>query len=187
MSEPRAEAILDFWFRGEGAGPILEPGDLWWKKSDAIDQLIRERFEADLERAKAGAFASWEEDSRFCLALVILLDQLGRNMYRGTAASFAQDEQALAISRSAIQRGFDKQLDRSERLFLYMPHMHSEDRDVQRRSVELFDELGSNQSYAARHAEIIARFGRFPHRNEILGRKTTDEEAEFLQEADSSF
>jgi uncharacterized protein (DUF924 family) len=173
--------ILDFWFASEG---------LWFAKDDAFDETIRQRFAADHERAAAGGLADWRETPDGCLALIVLLDQFSRNMFRGTARAFATDALALGIAETAVERGFDQAVAPERRPFVYMPFMHSEDIEPQSRCVELFAAMGGNSKgleYAIKHREIIERFGRFPHRNEILGRTTTTEETAFLETPGSSF
>ena len=190
MSTPATpEAILAFWF---GAMPHAERA-AWFRKDPAFDRTIRERFGDTLARGLAGAFGEWCLTAHGALARVVLLDQLTRNAYRDTPDAFAGDTRALATARDAIERGLDRALDGYERWFLYMPFQHSEDVLVQRRSVALFAALAGDAGldgplrYAKRHAEIIERFGRFPHRNAILGRASTPAEAAFLREPGSSF
>ena len=193
MAEPverkarsRIDDILDFWFGGPQHG-----GDrkVWWKKNPAFDAKVERRFHADYTEAAAGRREGWREAPRNCLALILLLDQFPRNMFRGEARTYATDGQALAAAKHAIERGSDQLLPPVERQFVYLPFEHSEDLADQRRSIELFRGLGDDYSldYAVRHLEIIERFGRFPHRNAILGRETTPEEAEFLTQRGSSF
>ncbi len=173
--------ILDFWFASEG---------LWFKKDDAFDETIRERFAADYESAAAGGLADWRETSDGCLALIVLLDQFPRNMFRASARAFATDTLALGIAETAVERGFDQAVAAARRRFVYMPFMHAEDVDHQRRCVDLFTALENDPggvNYAIKHLEIIERFGRFPHRNEILGRQSTPEEVAFLKTPGSSF
>ena len=135
-------------------------------------------------RQIAGGF---EVSDSGALALVLLLDQFARNLHRGTRQMYAGDEKALAVCRKVIDRGEDRSYSDDERQFLYMPLMHSEDHEAQRRSLEKFAELGSGLDYARHHAEIVFRFGRFPHRNAILGRQSTAEEIEFLKQPGSSW
>ena len=189
---PRAQEILDFWFGREGEPGYGEFREAWFRKDPHFDQQIRDRFEALYEEAAAGALDHWKADARSCLALVIVLDQFPRNMYRGDPRAYATDHKAQEIAEYAVDRALDRELPPFQRSFLYMPFMHSEDLEHQRRSVELFHGLqGSREpgepDYAVQHMEIIERFGRFPHRNEVLGRHTTPEEAEFLAQQGSSF
>jgi uncharacterized protein (DUF924 family) len=181
--------VLAFWF---GAPPHTERGE-WFRKDAAFDAAIRERFGDALARGLAGAFGEWCGEPRGALARVVLLDQFTRNAFRDTPRAFAGDARALATADDAIRRSFDASLDRYERWFLYIPYEHSEDLAMQRRALELFGALARDEGldgplrYAKRHAEIIERFGRFPHRNAILGRESTPEEIAFLREPGSSF
>lgn len=174
--------VLDFWFKELG------PED-WYRKDNASDSIIRERFGALYEALVGPTSADVPTSARDTLATVIVLDQFPRNMFRASSKSFASDAQALAIAQSAIARGLDRELAVPERQFLYMPFQHSEDGAVQTRSVELFASLGDAEvsRYAEVHKSIIDRFGRFPHRNAVLGRASTPEEIAFLREPGSSF
>jgi len=187
------QEILNFWFRcedEEGSGKFREA---WFTKDREFDREIRDRFEPVYEEAAGGGLDHWKSEARSCLALIIVLDQFPRNMYRGDARMYAADEKAREAARHAIEHAYDRELSPYGRLFMYLPFEHSEELDDQRLSVELFrglsTEMGSEDllGYAVRHLEIVERFGRFPHRNEILGRRTTPEEAEFLSGPDSSF
>jgi uncharacterized protein (DUF924 family) len=167
---------------------------VWFKKDAAFDDRIRQRFLPDYERAAAGDYTPWRSQPRSCLALILLLDQVPRNLFRGDARSYATDAEALAVAEAAIAQGHDQALIPVERLFMYLPLEHSEDLARQQRCVQLFEtlvkeapELASTLDYAYRHRDVIARFGRFPHRNHILGRTTTPEEAAFLQQPGSRF
>lgn len=197
----RAEEILDFWF-GALEGPYaMDPSRLriWFGGGPDFDADVRERFGEDVERAVAGELDGWAETARGRLALVILLDQLTRNVFRDTPKMYAGDERALALTREGIERGHDRELRVIERLFLYMPLMHAEDRDAQKQCVELAhrvrDELPAEHrerfagffEHAGKHAAVVDRFGRFPHRNEILGRQSTPEELAFLEEHGRGF
>jgi uncharacterized protein (DUF924 family) len=194
-SEPtkeRAGEVLDFWFGREGEPGYGEFREAWFRRDPEFDRRIRDRFEPLYEEAAAGGLDDWKDEAHSCLALVILLDQFPRNMYRGDPRTYATDGKAQEIAEYAVDRALDRELPPFQRSFLYMPFMHSEDLEHQRRSVELFGGLaGPRESgspdYAVRHMEIIERFGRFPHRNEILGRQTTPEEAVFLTQPGSSF
>jgi uncharacterized protein (DUF924 family) len=140
------------------------------------------------ERAARGELDPWRATPLASLALLVILDQFPRNMFRGTARAFATDPRALAAAGSALARGFDRLLSPSERTFVYLPFEHAEDLAAQRRSLALFEALDPNDmEYVKRHYEIIARFGRFPHRNAVLGRESTAEEIEFLKRPGSSF
>lgn len=172
--------VLAFWFEE------LAP-EAWFKRSDAVDQQIREQFSDLYERMARDGVAP--AAAREALAAVIVLDQFPRNMFRGTARAFASDPAARAISRAAIDAGFDRQLDKHGRLFIYLPLEHSEDLADQRRSVALIGALGDPRltEFADAHHRIIARFGRFPHRNAALARRSSPEEIVFLTEPGSSF
>jgi uncharacterized protein (DUF924 family) len=196
MSKP--EEILLFWFGPDLTDP-LQHADNWWKKDPGFDREIRTRFEKDLLRAASGGLDSWKEKPESCLAYIILLDQFSRNIYRDTPKAFSQDPMALQSAIEAVERGLDKEIPEIARTFFYLPLMHCEDREMQRRCVSIFHQLleeaptklkgvlKGNYDYAQRHADIIERFGRFPHRNKILGRPATPEETEFLKGPGSSF
>jgi uncharacterized protein (DUF924 family) len=191
-SEVGPEEILEFWFGREDEPGYGEFREAWFRKDPEFDRKIRDRFEDLYEAAASGELDDWKDEARSCLALVILLDQFPRNMYRGDPKSYATDRKAQESAGYAVDRALDRELPPFQRMFLYMPFMHSEDLELQRRSVELFRGLGGEGEadplyYAVQHMEIIERFGRFPHRNEILGRQTTPEEAEFLTQPGSSF
>ena len=187
----RVDEILDFWFGGEAERGTFR--DVWFEKNEDFDREISSRFRKDYERAAAGGLEDWQNSERGCLALILLLDQFPRNMFRGDARAFATDHRARAVADHAVSEGMDLALPPIQRMFVYLPFEHSEDTEDQQRSIELFlaldEELDGPDlvSYARRHAEIISRFGRFPHRNATLGRDTTPEEAEFLEEPGSSF
>ena len=183
--------MLLFWF-----GPASERGKAhkhWFVKSEAFDLEVRERFLAVYEDAAAGKLAHLKESAADCLALIVLLDQFPRNMFRGTPRAFATDPLALEIARHAVTRGFDRSLLPMERLFVYLPFEHSENLADQERACDLTQPLDlvapelKAYSYALAHRDIIRRFGRFPHRNAILGRASTPEELEFLKGPGSSF
>ncbi|MGB3683363.1 MAG: DUF924 family protein [Rubrobacteraceae bacterium] len=189
-SEPRE--VLDFWFGREGEDGYGEFRDEWFQKDEGFDEQVRDRFMEDYERAARGEYDRWQKAPESCLALVVLLDQFPRNLFREKARTHATDDKALGISREAVQKGFDRKLLPFQRHFLYMPFMHSEDLEDQRRSVKLFRELATGDGpdvteFAEAHRGIIERFGRFPHRNEVLERETTSEEAAFLEQPGSSF
>ena len=155
---------------------------VWFSADPAFDAEVLSRFAELVEQAKSGALDHWADTAEGALALVILLDQMTRNIYRDSPEMFAADGKALAVAELAIGRGFDQELPKSKRRWLYMPFMHSEDLADQERSVDLFtrSEISESVPFAVDHADIIRRFGRFPHRNAILGRQTTPEEAAFL-------
>lgn len=196
-----AESILHFWFGGstDDAEVIREKWDLWWQKNFRVDDEIRKRFEATLLAEHQGERESWGKSPRGQLARIIVLDQFPRNMYRGTLRAFAFDERARALAREALEQGADMRLRPVERAFVYMPFEHSETREDQITSRRLFtalmDDVSDSQKslfqnlldYTLKHKAIIDRFGRFPHRNVLLGRQSTPEEIEFLKRPGSSF
>jgi len=185
--------VIDFWFGTPDAAERGVPRKAWFEKSAAFDASIRDRFAAVFEAAAAGRLEDWQRTPLAALALVIVLDQFPRNMFRGTPRAFAADPQALAISRRILERGFDAAYLTVERTFAYLPFEHSEDVAMQRQSLALFAKLppgplrANYLDYARRHHDVVARFGRFPHRNEILGRASTPEELEFLKQPGSGF
>jgi uncharacterized protein (DUF924 family) len=191
----RAEEILSFWFAEpqDNKAYYEERHSLWFTADPQFDQEIRDRFTSDYQTAAKRKLMGWKEMPRTGLALVILLDQFPRNMFRDDPRAFATDPLAREVAIALIQRGDDQLLFPVERMFVYLPFMHSEDLIHQRQSVVLFQQLAQQRayldsmSYAIRHREIIERFGRFPHRNAILGRLSTPEEVEFLQQPGSSF
>jgi uncharacterized protein (DUF924 family) len=176
------EQILDFWF--EEIAPAK-----WWKKDAAFDQEICKRFGSVHARARACELASWRECAHGRLAEVIVLDQFSRNMFRDTAESFAYDSLALALAQEAVSLGADKELSPMQRNFLYMPYMHSESLIVHQAAVELFgaNSESNNLNFELRHKTIIDRFGRYPHRNKILQRESTEQETAFLDQPGSHF
>ena len=185
--------VLDFWFGGEGAPGHGEFRSQWFQKDEAFDREVTNRFADLYEEAAAGDLDGWREEAESCLALVICLDQFPRNMFRGDARTHATDGEALDAAKYATERALDRELPALRRMFLYMPFMHAESVEDQRRSVELFERLAAEAGgpdvveYAVGHRDIVERFGRFPHRNALLGRETTPEEAEFLTQPGSSF
>lgn len=168
--------IVSFW---QQAGY-----DKWFNKDDAFDATVRDRFLPTYEAAAAGRLADWEKTPKGALALIIVLDQFPRNMFRGSAQSWATDPLARDVTKRALAEGFDTQVPEELKTFFYLPLMHSEKIDDQQHCVELYEALGDEDSleYAKLHEDIIRRFGRFPHRNPVLGRKTTPEEQAFLDE-----
>lgn len=172
---PDSDEVLAFWF-AESSKP------LWFDSTPAFDQILRERFSATYRAAATGELADWEETPSGALALVITLDQFPLNMFRGQPESFATEAAARAVADRAIARRFDRALTAEQRLFLYLPFMHGEALADQDRSVQLFEQLGQEGSlrFARHHRDLIRRFGRFPHRNAILGRDSTPEEIEYL-------
>jgi uncharacterized protein (DUF924 family) len=189
----RAAAMLDFWF-GLPDHPARElHRDVWFKSTDEFDAALRREFLADHEAAAAGALRSWEASAEGALALSLLLDQVPRNIFRGMPRAYATDPAARAAADRALERGFDQLVPPAWRLFFYMPFHHSENIADQQRSLALFESLprdpdrgGSLRRYGRPYIEVIGRFGRFPHRNEILGRQSTPEETTFLAERESA-
>ena len=195
------EAILDFWFGSNPDDGVVakEKSALWWSKSSEIDGEIRQRFESSVIRAAAGELSDWQWTAEGRLALILLMDQFPRNLYRDSPGAFAHDSKALAWSLEGIGQGMDIKLRPIERVFFYLPLEHSEALEHQEQAVmhfrKLLDAVGADRKdifteyldFAVRHRDIIARFGRFPHRNKILGRESTAEESVFLAEPGSSF
>ncbi len=185
----RAQALIDFWFGAPGDPGRDEHRQIWFRSTPEHDSALRERFLADYRRAAAGELFDWEAAPESALALVLLLDQLPRNIFRDTPGAYATDPAARAVADRALGRGFDAVLPTNWRKFLYMPLHHSEDLADQRRSLELFEALPEytgregTRRYAARYIDVIERFGRFPHRNAFLGRQSTPEEIAFLAAA----
>jgi uncharacterized protein (DUF924 family) len=173
-----ADEILTFW---RDAGPSK-----WFSKDDAFDKACRDRFLPTYEAAARGDLNEWELTPEGALAVVLLLDQFPRNMFRGDRATYKTDPAALSTADRAIERGYDQKVEPQLRAFFYLPFMHSEDLADQQRSVALNETLGAPESvkFAHHHHDIVARFGRFPHRNALLGRESTPEEVAFLQESE---
>jgi uncharacterized protein (DUF924 family) len=176
------QEILKFWFEE------IDPSQ-WWKKDDAFDQLIRARFSEIHARATRCELYDWRADARGRLAEIIVLDQFSRNMFRGSPLSFASDPLALALAQEAVAVKADLALSPTERSFVYLPFMHSESLKIHALAMDLYQRNGiqSNLDFEIRHKQIIERFGRYPHRNGILGRSSTEEELEFLQQPGSGF
>ena len=202
MLDSLAQSIVDFWFvpregetvRGEPASPRQRvTRDVWFRKDDAFDARIRDRFGVALAAGLAGAYGDWCHEPVGCLARVVLLDQFTRNAFRGTPQAFAGDAGALATAEDALARGFERSLAPQECWFLYMPFEHSESLADQDRGVALFEALARETGldeplpWAIRHRDVVRRFGRFPHRNEIIGRASTPDEIAFLKEPGSRF
>jgi uncharacterized protein (DUF924 family) len=182
-------AVLDFWF----GPPPRAARDAWFRKDPAFDAAIALRFGDMVAAAIAGAYGEWCVAPHGSLARVILLDQFPRNIHRDSARAFAGDPRALATAEEAIARGFDRELDGFERWFLYLPFEHAESEAAQARSLALFGALAettgdrSPLEWAQKHADVVRRFGRYPHRNAILGRASTAEEEAFLKQPGSRF
>ncbi len=177
-----SDDVLHFWF------DEIEPAQ-WWIKDEAFDQAIVRRFAELHRRAACCELFGWRASARGRLAEVIVLDQFSRNMFRGRALAFAHDPLALALAQTAVEAAADRELSPPERSFLYMPYMHSESLAIHDVGMALFEALGikANLDSALRHREIVERFGRYPHRNAILGRNSTAQEIEFLGQPGSSF
>ena len=189
----RFDDVLDFWFSPPESRFRGRPRAEWFRKDPAFDEQIRARF-LDCHRAAAeGRLDAWAATPYGGLALVIVLDQFPRNLFRNGARAFASDARALSVARNLLERRFDRTLRPLERVFAYLPFEHGEDLAVQRRSLALFESLRLHADcagaidYAWRHYAVIARFGRFPHRNAALGRASTVEEIEFLRQPGSGF
>lgn len=184
--------VLDFWFGASGSAEHGRPREWWFRKSDATDTGIRQRFGADVEDALAGRRDDWAKGARETLALILLLDQFTRNIFRDTPRAFAGDQRALALARGLVQSGADRTLASLERWFVYLPFEHAESLAMQQESLRLFGQLAADGQadaldWAQKHHDVIARFGRFPHRNAILGRPSTPEETTFLGQPGSRF
>lgn len=185
--------VLDFWFGPADTPEYGRPRDAWFQKSEAFDETIRLRFFDLYLQAADGHLDAWRAAPDSLLALILVLDQFSRNLFRGSPRAFAMDSQALAAAQHALVQGYDRLLAPVQRWFVYLPFEHAEDLAMQRRSVALFEGLRDDPAsagtidYARRHFEIIARFGRFPHRNAVLGRVSTPEEIEFLRQPGSGF
>jgi len=174
--------VIDFWFKE------IEPSQ-WWVKDDEFDQLIKRRFTDIHEKATKCELFEWRKCPAGRLAEIIVLDQFSRNMFRNTPMAFRQDQVALVLSQEAISLGVDKQLDTKERGFVYLPLMHSESITIHQIAEGIYRQHGdpSSLEFELKHKKIIERFGRYPHRNEILGRDSTAEEVEYLKQPGSSF
>lgn len=193
MTHATPARILAFWFGEPGSPEHGQPRPLWFTRSEATDALIRDRFGAAVEAALSGQLDPWADGHpRDALALILLLDQFTRNVHRDGARAFAGDARALDVARRLVADGRDRQLAPLERWFAYLPFEHSERIDDQRESLRLFGELAREGLqeplvWAQKHHDVIARFGRYPHRNEALGRVSTPEEIEFLRQPGSRF
>jgi uncharacterized protein (DUF924 family)/GNAT superfamily N-acetyltransferase len=190
----RARLLLDFWFGPSGDPDRERHREIWFKSTEEFDAALRREFLADYEAAAAGELQLWEASAEGALALVLLLDQLPRNIFRGDPRAYATDAAACTAADRALERGFDQLLPPAWRLFFYMPFHHSENIADQRRSLALFNALprnpdrgGSLRRYGRHYIEVIERFGRFPHRNKILGRESTPAEIAFMAEREQPF
>ena len=191
---PDAQLVLDFWFGAPGSPTHRSPRDEWFRKDAAFDALIAQRFGALIDMALSGGLWRWKPPSPDALALIVVLDQFTRNTSRDTSRAFAGDAMALSAATDMVAMKLDEALLPVQRLFVYLPYEHSELLEVQDESVHLFTKLvvtapklASLLDYAHRHHSVIARFGRFPHRNAALGRHSTAAELAFLQEPGSRF
>ena len=178
------QEILDFWF-------VDTRPQQWFQVNEDFDALITKRFGDAYERASTGTFDDWQNNADGALALIILLDQFPRNMFRGTPKAFATDKKALVVAKYAISKGLDQVHSVQKKRFLYLPFEHSENINDQRRCVELFEKVKNDApmgyEYAVRHFDVIDKYGRFPHRNKILSRDNTPEEEEYLAQSDAGF
>ena len=178
------QEVLHFWFKE------TKPQQ-WFQKNDQFDEQIKERFESVYGLARDGLCDDWKRSPEGCVALCVVLDQFPRNMYRGTPDMFATDLKALLVAKHAIANGFEQLVKPEERRFLYLPYEHSENLADQKKSVELFEKMKNEDplghDYAVRHMDVIEKYGRFPHRNEILGRDSSPEEEEYLAQPGAGF
>jgi len=174
------QAIIDFWFSESTR-------KLWFKSTPAFDRQLREAYQETWERARRGELDHWMQSAAGCLALVIVLDQFPLNMFRNAAQAYATESQSREVARLAIDNGFDQALETEHKAFLYLPFMHSEKLEDQDLALKLFAQPGleSNLRFARHHHDIVARFGRFPHRNEALGRVSTEAEIEYLNSSEA--
>jgi uncharacterized protein (DUF924 family) len=183
--ESEYRAVIDFWFRE------LRPRQWFVEGGPSLDNAVKARFGPLVERARRGALDHWATSARGRLALILVLDQFPRHVFRGSKDAYASDLTAQALALDGLRAGMDEELALSERQFFYLPLMHSEDRDVQARSVERYtalrDEAQAILGFAVDHRDTVARFGRFPHRNEVLGRASTPEEQAFLASDENMF
>ena len=194
MNDLRVRDVLRFWFAPEGSVEHNKSRAVWFRKDEAFDAEIRNRFGALIEEALSGGLSRWSETPAGAVAQILILDQFTRNSFRGTARAFAGDPLAVATARALVADGSDRTLPGVQRQFVYLPFEHAEDLQLQDESMRLFTELAQDEpaladlpKWAEQHRVIIARFGRFPHRNAILGRASTVEEEAFLREPGSSF
>ncbi|MFM2431870.1 MAG: hypothetical protein RLZZ511_3083 [Cyanobacteriota bacterium] len=189
----QGDSVLRFWFGEDWQQVPPTPQKKWFVKDPIFDQSVREWFTGTYEQAVAGRLEHWTETAAGALALTIVLDQFPRNMFRDTPKAFASDAQALHVADYALDRDFDQDVPPVMRLFFYLPFEHSENLSNQNRAVQLLQgyaddpELGSYAEFALKHQAVIAQFGRFPHRNAILGRESTPAELEFLEQPGSRF
>jgi uncharacterized protein (DUF924 family) len=199
--EPKATELLHVWFGDSRADPhrVAAQSQFWFEPNSEQDEFLRRRFGFLLQWAARGDFETWKSSAQSCLALVIIFDQLPRNLFRGRPEAFAYDDRALAVSQFGVEAGYLQELQPIEQLFLLMSYQHSESLSVQYQGVSLFegviesspdewkDFLRGFLAFARQHLEIVARFGRFPHRNAVLGRSSTPEEVGFLRVGGPTF
>ena len=192
--DPRAAEVLDFWFGRRGEPGHLQPREQWFRKDAQFDAQIAQRFGALIAEALRGGLAQWAVQPLSALAQIVVLDPFTRNAHRDSAAMFAGDARALIAARALVDSGADRTLPGVMRQFAYLPFEHAEDLAEQQRALALFTQLEADEpalagllEWARKHHQIIERFGRFPHRNALLGRASTPEEVEFLRQPGSSF
>jgi uncharacterized protein (DUF924 family) len=200
----KPQDVLDFWFGAEDDSKEVRASkvDMWFGGGPEVDTEITDRFAETLKAAAKGELDAWADEAKSRLALIIVLDQFSRNIHRGKKDAFATDKKAVELTRSGIADWMDQTLSPIERVFFYMPLEHAEDRIVQRKSVKLFTALVEDAArldpglkpvfelyldFAKKHADIVEQFGRFPHRNDVLGRESTDEEKTYLKEGGETF
>ncbi len=176
------QEVLEYWFDDDVKAS-------WFQASPAVDRTVRKRFAELYARAATSELRAWEASAEGCLALCILLDQMPRNMFRGGSRAFATDDKAVAVAEHALAQGYDRALTSEQKQFLYLPFMHSERLGNQLRALALFESEGmtENRRFAEQHVAIIRRFGRFPHRNAIFGRPSTEDELQYLSEIEEHF
>lgn len=194
MTVTTAADVLDFWFGSPEAPGFGQPRNEWFRKDAGFDERIRSRFSGCVDAALAGQVDDWAATPEGLLGLLIVLDQFPRNLFRNQAKAFAGDERARRLAQQAVEQGWDQAFNLVQRVFLYLPFEHSESLADQERSIALFSALAEANpaaqgflDYAHRHHEVIARFGRFPHRNAALGRLSTQEESDYLAQPGSGF
>lgn len=192
--DPAARAVLVFWFGEPGAPEYGQQRAVWFQKDPMFDALVRRRFGVLHEEASRGEWDSWQQHPETLLALLILLDQFSRHIYRDSRYAFATDERAVEMAIKGIELGFDQQVMPVARAFYYLPLEHSENLAYQTRSVALFNQLQAESSlytgfaeYAQKHYDVIAQFGRFPHRNAVLGRVSSIAEQQYLNQPGAGF
>ncbi|MBN8509461.1 MAG: DUF924 domain-containing protein [Burkholderiales bacterium] len=192
--DPRAQQVLDFWFGAPGDPHHLQPRAGWFRKDPAFDAAIRDRFGTLIDAALAGGLDAWAAPPHAAVARIVVLDQFPRNAFRDSARMFAGDAQALAAAKALVAAGADRGLPGVMRQFVYLPFEHAENLADQHESMRLFEQLARDEpalaglpEWARKHLDIVARFGRFPHRNALLGRASTTEEIEFLKQPGSGF